>query len=892
MNRIATLLLFALAVFLIHTQSAAQVNYSFSSSSGAYTAITGGTVLFSGPFDAGTPSTVSLPAAFTFANSSPSNPYSGCSVSIEGWISFGGTNPGPAEITPISTFSTAEGFIAPFGANLARSLAMGSTPEIRWQQVGNEIIFQWQDVRRSGIIIDERFSFQARLNTVTGEIKFVYGTSSSIDGTVATYPQVGLRGTTNAHFVNRAVAGNWAASTVGGSNSATCTFSNMVAPASGLTYTWTPGPNVGVIAVSGVSSGLLLPVGSSREIHALVKNFAPPSQPPIPVFYSVNGGPRVGPVSIIGTLVSTDTQTVHFTGGNAFTPMVAGTYTIKVFTDISSELVRANDTTTITNVYVQTPITSFPYYEKFTSATAWTTAGTANWTDTTGTNPDGTADTLAKADFFSTGANNQMYYRSPLLNLPPLANVGGGPPALLHFFVAHQPFGSADDTLQVVVSTNGGATWSVLPYDKRTLGTLSLATVAAASGPYSPAATSDWRHETVNLNAYAGSLNISIAFLARSGFGDNCFIDNVSIVTPTDYIAPTVTVLGTVSPNNGITFNFTAGAEFPGTLHSARFTGTPPTIASPPFATNDPTTGAQAPDGSRFTPNVVSGDRWWTVTYSADAINRNTYSVSINLIAPPAVPNILQQDKLYIVKRADKSGSWVALTTSLALGVLTASGLSGFSDFGIASRTEFNPLPIQLSSFAATVLSATSVRLNWTTASELNNYGFYVERRSGTQGAFTEVPSSFIAGHGTTNEQRHYTFTDNTVPSAGSYQYRLRQVDLDGAINYTEPISVTTSPTAVNENEQAPKEFALFQNYPNPFNPSTEIKFSVEKTGQTTLEVYNIIGQKVATLFNGVAEAGQYHRVTLNAADLASGMYMYRLQTGEKTSIRKMLLLR
>lgn len=89
-----------------------------------------------------------------------------------------------------------------------------------------------------------------------------------------------------------------------------------------------------------------------------------------------------------------------------------------------------------------------------------------------------------------------------------------------------------------------------------------------------------------------------------------------------------------------------------------------------------------------------------------------------------------------------------------------------------------------------------------------------------------------------------------------------------------------------------PSRFSLDQNYPNPFNPETNIKFSVEQTGRATLEIFNLLGQKVATLFDNVVEAGYYQTVRFNGANLASGMYFYRLQSGKKSELKKLILLR
>ena len=226
----------------------------------------------------------------------------------------------------------------------------------------------------------------------------------------------------------------------------------------------------------------------------------------------------------------------------------------------------------------------------------------------------------------------------------------------------------------------------------------------------------------------------------------------------------------------------------------------------------------------------------------------------------------------------------------------TASGSNPYTVTMITfAATTFSPfvvgassgLPVQLVSFTGVFVN-NAVRLNWRTLSEINNYGFYVQRRAESGEQFVDVPNSFVAGHGTTNEPHDYTFTDNTV-SAGSWQYRLKQVDLDGTIHFTEPINVS-SPTSVKE--LAPIEFALKQNYPNPFNPETNVKFSVEQTGRATLEIYNLLGQKVATLFDDDVEAGYYQTVKLNGSNLASGVYLYRLQSGKKSDLKKFMLLK
>jgi len=135
-------------------------------------------------------------------------------------------------------------------------------------------------------------------------------------------------------------------------------------------------------------------------------------------------------------------------------------------------------------------------------------------------------------------------------------------------------------------------------------------------------------------------------------------------------------------------------------------------------------------------------------------------------------------------------------------------------------------------------------------------------------------------------------YLTNAVPGNTRWYFELGGADLT---NNTTPFyrgGVGGIRLPVQPSNFTATEFALKQNYPNPFNPSTEIKFSVETLGRATLEVYNIAGQKVATLFDGVAEPGQYYKVRFSGGNLASGVYLYRLQSGTRTDVKKLLLLK
>ena len=203
------------------------------------------------------------------------------------------------------------------------------------------------------------------------------------------------------------------------------------------------------------------------------------------------------------------------------------------------------------------------------------------------------------------------------------------------------------------------------------------------------------------------------------------------------------------------------------------------------------------------------------------------------------------------------------------------------------------PLPVQLSWFRAHERPGQGVFLEWLTASEVNAYGFVVERKQEGEVGFRELSWGLIPGNGTTNVSHYYSFVDSTA-GEGTWLYRLKQIDLDGAVLYSgsQQVNVPTNAADI-----FPSPFSLFQNSPNPFNPNTGIQFSVEHTGRATLRVYNVLGQLEAVLFDGIAEAGRLYKVEFSvvqtrSARPASGPYFYRLESGGRSETKKMSLLR
>lgn len=186
-------------------------------------------------------------------------------------------------------------------------------------------------------------------------------------------------------------------------------------------------------------------------------------------------------------------------------------------------------------------------------------------------------------------------------------------------------------------------------------------------------------------------------------------------------------------------------------------------------------------------------------------------------------------------------------------------------------------VPVELTRFSS-VISGNSVTLEWSTATETNNAGFTLERKSAS-GSW--IKAAEIQGAGTSTKPVEYRFSDNNL-TPGTYNYRLIQRDFDGR----ETIYSLLNEIVIS----VPGQFELGQNYPNPFNPTTVIRFSLPVSGMTSLKVYNETGEEVATLVDGVRETGNYE-INFDARGLSSGVYFYTLSSGEFSQTKKLVLM-
>lgn len=311
------------------------------------------------------------------------------------------------------------------------------------------------------------------------------------------------------------------------------------------------------------------------------------------------------------------------------------------------------------------------------------------------------------------------------------------------------------------------------------------------------------------------------------------------------------------------------------------------------FADNYPTVNLFMPAGSNDFSYVYSGgiDSCPVVVTGAGVDSNVTgYSLEFFSIDPITSSNFSSYSNGYI------AGELAFISNTLSIGLDSARTLarihsseggtldpfSGFGKIDIEGIVN-SVLPVELSLFEA-VLIANAVHLNWRTETEVNNYGFEIQRRELAADSsnlnFEEI--GFINGNGNSNSPKQYSYIDNAILAQKNYSYRLKQIDNDGSFEYSKEILIERI---------TPAGFILGQNYPNPFNPKTKITFKLPKDSKVNLTVYNILGERVVEIVNELKKPG-YYEYYFDGTGLASGTYIYKIEAEEFSSAKKMLLLK
>jgi hypothetical protein len=204
------------------------------------------------------------------------------------------------------------------------------------------------------------------------------------------------------------------------------------------------------------------------------------------------------------------------------------------------------------------------------------------------------------------------------------------------------------------------------------------------------------------------------------------------------------------------------------------------------------------------------------------------------------------------------------------LGKITFSGTDGG-----------NPLPVELTNFAS-VINGNDIILVWNTATEINNYGFDIERNI-AKTSWEKI--GFVKGYGNNTTPQKFSFTDSPH-GATSLSYRLKQIDYNGNYRYSNEINVE-----LGNDRSLPVKYALSQNYPNPFNPATSIAYTLPVDGYVSFKVFDALGKEVSSLVNENKKAGSYV-VTFDGSRLASGVYIGKMISGRFNSSIKMIVMK
>lgn len=471
--------------------------------------------------------------------------------------------------------------------------------------------------------------------------------------------------------------------------------------------------------------------GTTEIFTATVKNLGSNTQPSgVPVVLRVDGLDVETKYTTL-SLIQDATENIAFTG----MVLLPGTHVIKSFTQLAGDQKPANDTTTILYAVLST-VTTFPYVETFTNPSNWLVTGVGGlWIlNTNVTNAAGKInDTAAECNFYTINAGNAAILRSP-----PLDFTGISKP-VIHFYVAYRTFTTENDSMQVLISTDCGLTYAdvPVPYRKADNSVPSLATLVASTTSYIPSSSGQWRHETIDLTSYANNPNVIIGFRGMSAFGNNLYLDNFIATSADAYCSSTVASPGPYSCNPLVNVNFaTIGLHPFGIINPDNFTmgtsvksieensglinpfysnsvnpliirgntqsdnpsggvlsvtqhtnNTPPSLASPEIA---PNLTATAPNGAIYTPSLIYSKFWFTTTYTGnDKSGYALYDISIDLDGL----SFADPDSIYILKRADMTGSWICQTTTRSGNILTASGLNIFSDFVLGGNSLPCPNP-------------------------------------------------------------------------------------------------------------------------------------------------------------------------------------------------------
>jgi len=224
-----------------------------------------------------------------------------------------------------------------------------------------------------------------------------------------------------------------------------------------------------------------------------------------------------------------------------------------------------------------------------------------------------------------------------------------------------------------------------------------------------------------------------------------------------------------------------------------------------------------------------------------------------------------------------------------------SNGVSGSGPYIVTATgfTQLNPIvlgndesmPVELINFSA-VPNSNNVRLSWGTAFEINNSGFDIERKISSDNEKNWKKIGFVKGKNNSNQSSFYDFNDKN-PGTGSYNYRLKQIDMNGNYRYYNLQNIVEI--------SSPNKFNVSQNYPNPFNSETKFCIDIPVSGYLSVILYDVGGREVYKIADAFYNSG-FYELKFNANKLSSGIYYcrFKIKSGiaENSITKKISLLK
>ncbi len=197
-------------------------------------------------------------------------------------------------------------------------------------------------------------------------------------------------------------------------------------------------------------------------------------------------------------------------------------------------------------------------------------------------------------------------------------------------------------------------------------------------------------------------------------------------------------------------------------------------------------------------------------------------------------------------------------------------------------------LPVQLIYFYAQTQSS-YILLKWGTATEVNNFGFEIERAYNSPEAFEVI--DFVLGNGTSNIPIDYTYLDTTINQAGIFYYRLKQIDIVGGFEYSDTVEVNLISSINLEKSDIPTSFTISDNFPNPFNPSTKINFQIPFQQFLKINLYDINGKLVREITSKEFLPGSY-QLFLDFSNYSSGIYFVSFESSKSVFTKRLTFIK